>query len=192
MGACTSSQSVENSISPNVDQDCITPAQLQQLSEATINTVDEMVYRFNKAKVLKVYDGDSITIAAHHAGQIVKFNVRVFGIDCDEMKGGTEQTKRNARIAKKYVESKILGKVVDINVLNNKVVDGKKLREKYGRLLASISIDGADLANMLLEVKLARKYYGGHKDNTPLRPVVDLHLSDTDSVCPSHDESLAY
>lgn len=180
MGLCQAKQNSEEDI------------KMKQLSEITLNTVDEVVYRFTKAKVLKVYDGDSVTIAAHYGGQIVKFNVRIFGVDCDEMKGGTEQTKRNAKLAKKFVESKILNKIVDIDVLNNKMVDGKRLREKFGRLLAIIKVDGNDLANMLLEAGLARKYDGGHKDNTPLNPIVDLSLNDNDSVKLSNNDVTTY
>ena len=194
MGTCNTKQEViEHGTEDKSDQNIVeNAAQLKQLSEATLNTADEMIYRFTKAKVLKVYDGDSITIAAHHAGQITKFNVRIFGIDCDEMKGGTEQTRKNAKLAKKFVEKKILGRIVDINVLNNKVHDGKKLREKYGRLLATINVNGDDLANMLIEMKLARKYYGGRKDTSPLHPDPDMFLSDTDSVGHSHEGSLVY
>ena len=167
MGICVSK--------PSVDIDAI---KLKQLEEVTLDTADELVYRFTKAKVLKVYDGDTITIAAHCNGQIVKFSVRIYGIDCDEMKGGTEQTKHNARLAKQLVESKILNKIVDIEVLNGKSLDGKHvIREKFGRLLANIKIDGQDVANMLLEAGLARKYDGGRKDNTPLHPNVDLSVT---------------
>lgn len=166
MGSCTSKQEADEA------------AQIRQLEGITIDTVDELIYRFTKAKVIKVYDGDSLTIAAHYSDQIVKFNVRIYGVDCDEMKGGTEETRRNARLAKKFVEKHVLGKIIDIDVLNNKVVNGKKLREKYGRLLAVIKINGDDLANMLLEAGLARKYDGGHKDNTPLHPNVDISLDD--------------
>ena len=149
-----------------------TSIKMKQLEDSTLDTVDEVVYRFTKAKVLKVYDGDTVTIAAHYDGQIVKFNVRLFGIDCDEMKGGSAETKHNARSAKQFVESKVLNKVVDIDVLNNKIINGKQIREKFGRLLANIKVDGKDLATMLLEIGLARKYDGGHKDGTALRPVV--------------------
>jgi endonuclease YncB( thermonuclease family) len=168
MGGCATKQ-------PSLED-----VQMIQLQSCTDETVEEVIYRFTKAKVLKVYDGDSCTIAAHYGGQICKFNVRIFGIDCDEMKGGTEKTKHNARLAKKFVEKMILGKIVDINVLNNKIVDGKKLKEKFGRLLATISIDGHDLANALLEAGLARKYYGGKKETTALHPNVDMSVASSE------------
>lgn len=151
---------------------------MRQLAAVTLDTADEVVYRFTKAKVLKVYDGDTITIAAHYAGQIVKFSVRIFGVDCDEMKGGTEQTRYNARLAKKYVEAMILDKIVDVEILNNRIHGGKRIREKFGRLLAIVKVDGNDLANMLLEAGLARKYDGGHKDDTPLYPRLDYSIHD--------------
>ena len=178
MGLCTSKQQDHAAI------------QIEQLKSCTLDNTDEITYMFTKAKVIKVYDGDSCTVAAHHANQIFKFNVRIFGIDCDEMRGGTEKSRHNAKLAKKFAESMVLGKIVDINVLNNKIVDGKKLKEKFGRLLATISINGRDLGEALYAAGLARKYYGGHKETTPLHPTTDFSITSTDEK--SADNNLEY
>lgn len=133
------------------------------LQQCTLENTERVMYKFNRAKVIKVYDGDTITIAAPHDGNFCKFNVRIFGIDCDEIKGGTEETKHNAKLAKRYVSALILDKIIDIEVINDE-------HEKFGRLLAKVSIDGTSVADKLLSLGLARAYDGGKKDETPLHP----------------------
>ncbi len=136
---------------------------MSSLETLTLEDTEDITYNFTKAKVLKVYDGDTVTIGAKYDGGWKRFSVRIYGIDCAEIRGGTAETKEQAQKAKKFVADKVLGKVVDIDVLNNKLVDGKKLVEKYGRLLARISIDGEDLSEALCSTGLARQYFGGTK-----------------------------
>ena len=154
MGACTS-KSNDKLINHN-----------GKLDELTYVNTPDITYNFTEAKVLKVYDGDTITIGAFYDNGFKKFNVRLYGIDCDELKGGDEITKANALRAKRYTEKHVFNKIVKIDVLNNKIIDGKKHREKFGRLLARITTpEGYDLSNELFLAGLARKYYGGKKDN---------------------------
>jgi endonuclease YncB( thermonuclease family) len=175
MGNCATSPSV-----PTVPKDkhleMTEEEELKILSSATYETAEEITYNFTKAKVIKVYDGDTFTIAAMYNNKLTKFSVRVFGVDCDEMKGGTDDTKRNARLAKVFVKRMILGKIINIDVLNNKIIDGVRIHEKFGRLLARVTIDGKNLGDELVNHNLARRYYGGNKDTTPLHPVVDFSL----------------
>jgi endonuclease YncB( thermonuclease family) len=140
------------------------------LSACNLKNTPEQVYNFTKAKVIKVYDGDTITIAAIYNKIATKFSVRIYGVDCDEMKGGTEITKYNARMAKKFVSDLILNKIIDIEVLNGKIINGRKVNEKFGRLLANVKIDGKDLADELIRNNLARPYFGGTKGGKVLNP----------------------
>ncbi len=168
-------------------------ARRAQLESLTYVTTDEVTYNFTEAKVLKVYDGDSLTIGAYYDGGFKKFNVRIFGIDCDEMKGGNATTRENAFRAKKFVERMVLNKVIKIEVLNNKILDGKKLREKFGRLLAKINTpEGHDLGDELFIAGLARRYYGGKKDTTPLAPKVDISVHSDDNKHAGSDNAIEY
>lgn len=139
------------------------------LQQCTLENTKPVMYKFNKAKVIKVYDGDTITIAALHDGGFCRFSVRFFGVDCDEIRGGTDETKHNAQLAKRYISALVLNKIVDIEVMNDE-------HEKFGRLLAKVSIDGVSISNKLLEIGLARPYDGGKKDDTPLQPSPHLEL----------------
>lgn len=143
---------------------------LEQLKACTLANTSPSIYKFKKAKVIKVYDGDTLTIAAWYDNTFQQFQVRIYGIDCDEIRGGTDETKHNAQLAKTFAENLLLNEIVDINVLNNTILHGKKQTEKFGRLLAEICINGVSLATELLNVGLARKYTGGTKTFDKLTP----------------------
>jgi endonuclease YncB( thermonuclease family) len=151
--------------SPNIED-----IRHRQLESCTYENTDEMTYRFTEAKVIGVYDGDTVIIAAFIGDQALRFNVRIYGIDCNEIKGGSTESKIEAQKAKKYVIDRLLNKIVKINVLNGQVINGKKMREKYGRLIAIISIEGNSIADELLHLGLAKPYFGGNKSNVSLSP----------------------
>ena len=117
-------------------------------------------------KVIKVYDGDSITIATVatvftnliDAG-IYRFSVRLSGIDTPEMRTKDASEKKAARLVQQKLEAKILGEYV--NLKNVKY-------EKYGRLLCDVFVEGEDEVSInqwLLNNKLAVPYDGGTKNS---------------------------
>ena len=109
-----------------------------------------------KAYVIKVYDGDTFTIATSfpHDKQIYRFTVRIRGIDCPELRTKNSNEKYVALLAKNFVTSQIYNKYV---ILRNIAYD------KYGRLLADIMINKHNLATMLLKKNMAVSYDGGTK-----------------------------
>lgn len=107
--------------------------------------------------VIKVYDGDTITIASklpYADSPTYRFSVRLNGIDCPEIKSKNENEKLCAKIAKNYVEELLLHKNI---VLKNVTT------EKYGRLLADVYLNDLCINNELLTKKLAVSYDGGTK-----------------------------
>ena len=85
-----------------------------------------------KGKVIKVYDGDTITIASplpYHNSPIYRFSVRLNGIDCPEITSKIDSEKQCANIAKAEMESLVMGKMIYLQ--NIKI-------EKYGRILADV------------------------------------------------------
>lgn len=114
-------------------------------------------------KVVKIYDGDTITIASKLPGldpdNWYRFSVRLAGIDCPEMKSKSDSEKETAQLAKEFVVDSIMCKVVR---LENVVM------EKYGRLLARLfytndSGQEVCLNDQLVEQRLAVAYDGGTK-----------------------------
>jgi len=111
----------------------------------------------NYGKVIKVYDGDTITIAAklyYDPVTVYRFSVRLRGIDSAEIKGKTVEEKELAVIARDALIAKILGNMVE---LRNVGV------EKYGRLLADVYFGDVYINGWMLENKYAVPYDGGTK-----------------------------
>lgn len=82
--------------------------------------------------VIKVYDGDTITIAGrlpYPESPLYRFSVRLLGIDSPEIKGKTEKEKEAAHKSQHALEDLIL---------HRKVVLREISTEKYGRILANI------------------------------------------------------
>jgi len=80
------------------------------------------------ARVIKVYDGDTITIATRfpefHPTNIYKFQVRLNGLDAPEIKGKTTEEKLAAINSRDRLAKKIMGKDVELRDIGF---------EKYGR-----------------------------------------------------------
>ena len=107
--------------------------------------------------MIKVYDGDTITVAAKlpfAESPIYRFSVRLRSIDSPEIKGTTKKECKLAIQARDALHALIFGKIVDIR--NN----GK---EKYGRLLADIYCDGIHINQWMIDKHYAVKYDGGKK-----------------------------
>jgi endonuclease YncB( thermonuclease family) len=111
----------------------------------------------NSGYVIKVYDGDTITIASkmpYRNSPIYRFSVRLTGIDCPEIKGKTLTEKELAINARDALANKVMGKLVTLQNVS---------LEKYGRLLADVYCDGVNMNNWMLDNKLAIPYDGGKK-----------------------------
>jgi len=70
-----------------------------------------------EAYVIKVYDGDTITVATSFPWEPLvayRFSVRILGIDTPEKRTKDEDEKYVANIAQKFVADKILNKFVTL------------------------------------------------------------------------------
>lgn len=108
-------------------------------------------------KVIKVYDGDTITIASvlpNTTEPVYRFSVRLNGIDTPEIRGKTQEEKELAIHVRDELYSKIYGKMVTL-----KNVD----IEKYGRMLADVYLDDENINEWLVNKGYAIKYDGGTK-----------------------------
>lgn len=119
----------------------------------TIPFIPPIIY----AKVIKVYDGDTITVASKMPftdSPIYRFSVRLAHIDSPEIKGQSNKETKLAIISRNALHKLIFGKVVELK--NN----GK---EKYGRLLADIYYNDIYVNKWMIDNKYAIKYEGGTK-----------------------------
>ncbi len=107
--------------------------------------------------VVKVYDGDTITILSklpYKDSALYKFSVRLNGIDCPEIKGETAKEKLRAQLARDELSKLILNKHIVLKDLKT---------EKYGRILAEVYLGELHLNQYMLDMNLAVKYDGGTK-----------------------------
>lgn len=135
-----------------------------ELVNATWSSAIPFIPNIELGYVIKVADGDSLTIATklEHAPHCVyRFNVRLLGVDTPEMRGRDENEKQAARDVKKNVETLLLHKFV---CLENVSYD------KYGRILArvfTIPENASDVRlcvnEWLLRSRMAVVYTGGTK-----------------------------
>lgn len=129
------------------------------LQAITLNDCVEFVPPVQFGKVVKVYDGDTITIAtylafASSAPVCYKFQVRLNGIDTPEIKGSSFAEKELAKRARDVLSDKLMGKIVELRNVS---------LEKYGRLLADVYCNGVCMNTMMIEGGYAVKYDGGAK-----------------------------
>lgn len=131
-------------------------------------TTTPFVAPVSSGKCIKVYDGDTITVATRLqfdrnvnkalADTVFRFAVRLAGIDCPEIKGKTITEKAKALVARDELKKKILDKRV---ILRN------VMTEKYGRLLADVYVveNGKEvwLNKWMLDNDYAVFYDGGTK-----------------------------
>lgn len=120
----------------------------------------DCIWHTTVKKVDRIYDGDTFYayIKGHNPIDNKPVGIRIRGIDTPEMKDQDPKIRKKAQRAKDIVSEEIknAGTIHLYNV---------NLNDKYGRILASVFCDRRDLAKILLEDKLAKKYDGGKKES---------------------------
>ena len=124
----------------------------------------EFVPPIHKGIVVKVYDGDTITVASRldtgsmwftaTSSTLYRFRVRLRGIDTPEIKGSSEAEKTKAKEARDALSAQIMGHEVLLRNLGN---------EKYGRVLADVYFREVHMNQWMLDQGYAQVYDGGTK-----------------------------
>ena len=126
--------------------------------DLNVKELPEFIPPINSGRVVKVYDGDTITIASHipnlKKSEIYKFSVRLNGIDCPEIKGSSEQEKKMALKARDALSAKIMNKYVFLKNVKT---------EKYGRLLCDVYLGNQYINDWMINQRYAIRYDGGTK-----------------------------
>ena len=110
-----------------------------------------------EGKVIKVYDGDTITVAAklpYPDSPIYRFSVRLNGIDSPEIKAKSSTEKMLAVNAREALSGRILNRIVQLKHTST---------EKYGRLLADVYLGETNMNEWMIANKFAVPYDGGTK-----------------------------
>jgi len=110
-----------------------------------------------KAKYLKNYDGDTITVNLNCDIPLFckKMSIRVNGIDTPEIKGNCDKEKILSKEAKYFVA---------LQLKSHREIDLRNCKKgMYFRLVCDVYYNDILLSQKLLNQKLAVKYDGGKK-----------------------------
>ena len=135
----------------------------------------------NYARLVDVYDGDTITCILNVYGGFYKFHIRISGIDTPEIKSKNESEKAKAFEARQTVLKYLCPQWTHPNAMchRNEIQDFLRDNivivwveclefDKYGRLLAKIFPNKnceKSVSDLLLERGMAYSYDGGTKNN---------------------------
>ena len=110
--------------------------------------------------VIKVYDGDTITVASCIPGMtdacLYKFSIRLKGIDTPEIRTKNKEEKEIGIIARNELRKLIMKQHVTLCNIS---------KEKYGRLLCDVYLNDTHINQWLIQNKLAVAYAGGKKQS---------------------------
>ena len=106
-----------------------------------------------KAKILSVYDGDTVTADVQLGFYVIahKVKLRLYGINTPEIRGGTAETKKAGITARDWLREKVLDKELTVKSFG---------KGKYGRWLVELYLDDEEtsLNQQLIEQGLADPY----------------------------------
>lgn len=111
---------------------------------------------FNKVSLASVYDGDTfkVYLSCRYPVFCKAIPVRVRGVDCPEMRGGTKKRKAAAKAAKAFTKDFLK---------SGKILLRNCGRDKYFRLLCDVKVNGKNLAEELIKNGHGVPYDGGKK-----------------------------
>jgi len=130
--------------------------QYEYLSDITYKTCIPYIPNITHGKVVKVYDGDTITIATRipNDSTIYRFSIRLLGIDTTEMKTHNSVEKELAIKARDALSNMIMYKIVQLKNVSI---------EKYGRILANVYLQNINLSEWMISNGYAVLYDGKTK-----------------------------
>lgn len=117
----------------------------------------EFTFPITGGRVIKVYDGDTITIASqlpYKDSPLYRFSVRLNRIDTPEIKSTNKDEKTAAIECRDKLSSLILNKYISLKNIEN---------EKYGRILADIYLNDICINDLLINERYAVTYDGKEK-----------------------------
>lgn len=133
---------------------------MQLLEDSTLENTLSFSFEGEEfdAKVIDVYDGDTVTLAVNKFASGLFFNVkcRLFGIDSAEIRTKNKEEKKFGYEAKQFLSNLVLNKIVKVKC--------SKKKDKYGRaVLGTLFIDNTNVNQLLVDKGFAYEYFGDKK-----------------------------
>lgn len=124
-----------------------------ELHELTYKNTKPYCPRPLQGKVVKVYDGDTVWVACVIDGNATRVCVRMHGYDTAEMRTHDAAEKAAAIGARNALQDLVMDKVVQLSIQG---------QDKYGRLIAILTVDGTNV-NDVIQSSWGVPYEGGTK-----------------------------
>ncbi len=125
---------------------------IQQTKQTALFTLNGFK---TEAKVVHVYDGDTVHLVFKYFDNYYKWNCRISHVDTPELRTKNEDEKRKGYEVRDKLRELILDKIVNVHCLEF---------DKYGRLLIELYIDDIYVNQWLIDNHLAKQYEGGTKE----------------------------
>lgn len=128
------------------------------------NELSHFYPNITRGRVIKVYDGDTITVAARvpelKNNKIYKFSIRLNRVDAPELRTTNAIEKEYAIKVRDLLSERIMNKMIRLKVLKS---------DKYGRYLCEIYYKKDNINDWLLNNNYAMTYNGGTKPDFDTR-----------------------
>ena len=139
--------------------------EIEELTNKTKENTEYMTLENNEytAKIVYIYDGDTMHVVFKEFGQYFRWNCRISGVDTPELRTKNEKEKELGYKVRDILREKFMDKIVKIKC-------GEF--DKYGRLLIDVYVpdeiknpehETQMLSSWLIENKYAYAYDGGTK-----------------------------
>lgn len=107
-----------------------------------------------KVKIERVVDGDTVDVLIDLGFKIyISKRVRMYGINAAETRTKDLTEKAKGLVAKTWLETKLQDKTVNLQT-------EKDSTGKYGRVLGTLFVQGENINEEMIKLKLASEYYG--------------------------------
>ena len=143
---------------------CITKSILRNTNQDNIKKFSLKGHKYI-AKVVNVYDGDTITVLIRYRMKTHKFRVRMYGYDSPEMKPRQDDPNRY-----KIKEAALKAKMKLLEKIDNKIVElDCGGFDKYGRLLGTVYLrdncckSSININQWMINNNYGYRYNGGKK-----------------------------
>lgn len=106
---------------------------LERLNSLTLENCEDFCPNFSYGKVIKVYDGDTITVGTYLSNSNIayQFQVRLMGVDTPELRTRDKIEKQAGLFVRDRLRELLMEQIVKIDI------EGM---DKYGRILGNIYV----------------------------------------------------
>lgn len=127
-----------------------------ELNTATHGDVFSFDGKTFNAKVVDVYDGDTITVCFSYRGELQRYKVRMLGYNSPEMRPPKKQANRDLEIAAAVEARDELRRLIDGKII--KLACGRF--DMYGRILGQVYKSYVDINQHMIDNGFGMAYTG--------------------------------